>query len=252
MSETSWENVGLWYQNLVGEQGHYYHQNIILPGVMRLLEIKDIKQEHALLDLACGQGVLARQLPPHVQYTGVDISSTLINYAKKNAQRHHTFIQGDASKKIHLPAEHFTRAIIILALQNIEHPQNVIKNAALHLRKGGTFIIVLNHPCFRIARQSSWGVDEAKKLQYRRLERYMSPMNIPIQMQPSKGQTSRETMSFHHPLSDYFKWLKESNFVVDGFEEWISDKKSTGPKAKMENRAREEFPLFLAIRAIKV
>jgi len=34
-------------------------------------------------------------------------------------------------------------------------------------------------------------------------------------------------------------------------EEWISDKKSTGAKARMENRSREEFPLFLALLAQK-
>ena len=34
-------------------------------------------------------------------------------------------------------------------------------------------------------------------------------------------------------------------------EEWISDKRSMGKRAGMENRAREEFPLFLAILAKK-
>jgi hypothetical protein len=35
-------------------------------------------------------------------------------------------------------------------------------------------------------------------------------------------------------------------------EEWTSDKVSVGKAAKGENRARAEFPLFMAIRAVKV
>jgi hypothetical protein len=35
-------------------------------------------------------------------------------------------------------------------------------------------------------------------------------------------------------------------------EEWCSDKKSEGAAARMEDRARKEFPLFLTILASKV
>ena len=98
---------------------------------------------------------------------------------------------------------------------------------------------------------SLWGIDEAAKLQYIKINRYMTPMKIPLQAHPSKGQGSPTTISFHYPLSDYSKWLYEAGFVIDLIEEWISDKVSTGKTARMENRSREEFPLFLAIRAIK-
>jgi hypothetical protein len=41
--------------------------------------------------------------------------------------------------------------------------------------------------------------------------------------------------------------------MMDAMEEWSSHKKSTsGPKAGAENMAREEIPLFLAIRGRKV
>jgi len=41
-------------------------------------------------------------------------------------------------------------------------------------------VIVLNHPCFRIPRQSGWGIDEKNKLQFRKVIKYMSPMEIPL------------------------------------------------------------------------
>ncbi len=30
--QTSWQKVSRWYNDAVGEEGHYYHQHLILPG----------------------------------------------------------------------------------------------------------------------------------------------------------------------------------------------------------------------------
>jgi len=236
---TSWETSSSWYDKIVGDKGHYYHQHVIIPGILKLLQLKP---GHRLLDLACGQGVLARYLPQNVDYVGIDASFSLIQEAQKKS--HHHFIVGDVSKPLN--EGKFTHVSIILALQNIEEGGAVVKNAAVHLEKDGKCIIVLNHPCFRIPRQSAWGVDETKKLQYRRIDRYLSPLKIPIQTHPGT-QNSEKTWTFHHCLSDYTRWLQASGFVIEVIEEWVSNKKSLGGQARMENRSREEFPLFLAI-----
>jgi hypothetical protein len=36
-------------------------------------------------------------------------------------------------------------------------------------------VLLLTHPCFRVPRQSGWGWDEQRKLQYRRVDRYLTP-----------------------------------------------------------------------------
>lgn len=241
---TSWETSSSWYDKIVGEKGHYYHQHVIIPGALKLLQMKPGSR---LLDLACGQGVLARNLPSGVEYVGVDASPSLIQEAKKKSG--HRFIVGDASQPLN--EGKFSHASIILALQNIEDGKAVLNNASASLEPGGKCLVVLNHPCFRIPRQSSWGVDDAKKLQYRRIDRYLTPLKIPIQTHPGK-QESEETWTFHHPLSTYAKWMAESGLAIETIEEWVSDKKSTGANARMENRSREEFPLFLAILSRKL
>lgn len=250
-STTSWQHVGKWYNEKVGEEGHFYHQSIIIPQTIRLLNFSE-KQPASLLDLACGQGILSRHLPPFVSYVGIDAAPALIAAAKQyHQQASHQFLVGDVTKKLPLKQPSFTHASIILALQNIEHPLLVFKNASDHLQPGAPFIIVINHPCFRIPRQSSWKVDEENKIQYRRIDRYMSEMKIPIQTHPGKGKESPLTLSFHHPLSAYSRWLKEAGFAIDLIEEWCSNKQSEGRAAKMENRSREEIPLFMAILAQK-
>jgi len=46
--------------------------------------------------------------------------------------------------------------------------------------------------------------------------------------------------------------LKTNGLIVQDLEEWRSEKKSVGKWAKMEDRAREEFPLFLAVLGEKL
>ncbi len=250
-SSTSWEPVEKWYRGSVGDEGHYYHQHIVLPGVQRLLAIEKTAAP-SLLDLACGPGVLARHLPASIDYTGVDISPSLIKTAKaSDPNAKHNYVVADATHALPVKKCDFTHAAIVLAIQNMEHPKLALENAAKHLAKNGCLVIAMNHPCFRIPRQSSWKVDEEQKVQYRRIDRYSSPLSIPIQAHPSKGEQSATTWSFHHPLADYSRWLYEAGFAIELIEEWHSDKVSVGGAAKMENRGRSEIPLFMAIRAVK-
>jgi ubiquinone/menaquinone biosynthesis C-methylase UbiE len=245
---TSWEAAGKWYNKTVGERGHYYHQHVVIPGVVRLF---GIDSQSSVLDIGCGQGVLARSLPREVSYTGVDLAKNLISYAQQQDKNpKHEYIVADATKRISLSTQHFTHAAAILCLQNMEFPQNAIQNASGLLGKNGRFVMVLNHPAFRIPRQSGWGMGE-NKLQYRYENVYMSSQKIPITMHPGE-KSSAVTWSFHHPISFYIESLAKSGFVVETMEEWVSDKESVGKAAKMENRSRLEFPLFLTIVARKI
>ena len=246
---SSWEPVHKWYDALVGDSGHYYHREVILP---KLLNRWKLNESSSVLDIACGQGIFALQIPKEVTYFGVDLSPSLIQSAKKQDRNSkHTFQTVDACKPFTLPKKDFTHALILLAFQNFPNPLQALKNCSLHLKERSALTIVLNHPCFRIPRQSSWGIDEPKKLQYRRIDRYMTPMEIPIEAHPGKKQESTATLSFHHPLHEICNWLKMAGFWIEEMEEWCSNKDSTGPKARMENRARDEFPLFLAIHCVK-
>jgi ubiquinone/menaquinone biosynthesis C-methylase UbiE len=246
---TSWEPVEKWYRSIVDDEGHYFHRQIILPGVLKLMG----KEIRSVLDLACGSGVLANHLPANAAYLGVDISPTFIKTAQqKDTDNQHNYLVADVTKPLKLKKQDFTHATLILAAQNLDQPKAAFQNAANHLAAGAHFTLVLNHPCFRIPRQSSWGVDATNKVQYRRIDRYLSEMKIPIHAHPSKKEASASTLSFHHPLSSFVNWLFETGFVVETIEEWCSDKQSTGKNAKMEDRSRAEIPLFLAIHARKL
>lgn len=244
---TSWDNVSGWYNKLVSSDGHYYHQHVVIPGVLKLIKLK---QGDKFLDLACGQGVLARALPQNlnIEYCGVDIAQGLLDFAiKQNKNPKNKFIKADLSQDLNLEKKDFTHAAIILALQDLEFPQVVLQSAAKHLVENGQLIIVINHPHFRIPRQSSWQVDSINKLQCRQVNAYMSPMKIPLQANPSQGEKSKTMWRFHQPLANYMQFLAKAGFVVSNIEEWVSDKESQGKHAKMENRSRAEIPLFMTL-----
>jgi SAM-dependent methyltransferase len=204
------------------------------------------------LDLACGQGVLARHLPKKMKYIGVDASPSLIQSAQKNASDNQRFFVHDFTLALHIPKMHCSHACCVLALQNIFSVAPLLQSAWEHLKKNAPLILVLNHPSFRIPRQSSWGIDSEKKLQYRRMDCYMTPLKIPIQTHPSLRNQSETTWSFHYPLSIYSTLLKESGFTIDLIQEWCSNKKSQGKMATMENRSRKEFPLFMTLVARRI
>ncbi len=245
---SDWDAAEPWYSGCVGEKGHYYHQALVLPNALRLLKIQP---EESLLDLGCGQGVLARHLPKKTNYCGVDLSQKLIEEARKRQEnKEFSFIVSDVtSEKTQLKKTDFDKAAFILSLQNMAEGERAIATAARHLKKDGLLLLVLNHPCFRIPRQSSWGIDAPAKIQYRRVNRYLTPLDIPLQIHPGQGEKSETFYSYHRPLSDYFCWLAKNGFVVEALEEWSSDKKSEGSAARMEDRARKEIPLFLSLTA---
>lgn len=239
----SWEPVKDWYDNLVGDEGHYYHQNIIIPAVLKMIK-------GSVLDLACGQGILSRHLPETTEYLGVDLSKSLIDAAnKRNTKKNHRFLVSDVTD-LQKEIPQFDCVTLILAIQDIDNLEAAFTSAAKHTKKGGTFIIVMNHPCFRIPRQSAWGFNEQSKLRFRTLNAYMSQLSIPIKTNPGK-EASTQVIHHHRPLHAYFNALHKAGFLVSDLEEWISNKESTGKFKKAEDRARAEFPLFLCIKCIK-
>jgi ubiquinone/menaquinone biosynthesis C-methylase UbiE len=221
----------------------------MLPNLLRLV---DPRRGETIVDLACGNGYFAKAFSGEgAVVTGIDISEELIAIARKNtpAVSYHV---GKAEDCPIISSGAKDKVVIVLAIQNMEHVQKVFAEAARMLKLGGTIHVVMNHPAFRIPKASSWEYDDKKRVQYRRIDQYMSESTSAIDMHP--GMTnSPQTISFHRPLQYYMKALAKSGFAIDRFEEWISHKDSdSGPRAKAENDARKEIPLFLYLRAQKL
>ena len=247
---TDWGEVADWYDDLVGESGSEYHREVVLPGVLRLLALQ---KGDSAIDVACGQGVLCRILNERgVEVTGLDAAEPLIEVARQRGPESIRYRVGDAREMNHLPAASFTAAACVLAIQNIHPIQPVFAGMHRLLKPGGRLVLVMMHPSFRGAKETSWGWDKRQKVQYRRVDRYLVPRKTPIVTHPGKDPGAY-TWTFHKPLELYVKALRNAGLLIDSIEEWPSHKTSEpGPRAAAENTARKEIPMFMAIRAIKV
>lgn len=250
---TSWGKVADWYANHLKDDDTY-HQKVILPNLIRLM---NLQKTDKVVEFACGSGFFTKEIAEKVSETvGLDISPELIEIAQNTNDK-------ISNKKISLkylvaPAENTTlpnnfydKAVMVLALQNIKNLDQTILEMSRVLKKNGQIYLVLNHPTFRIAGHSSWQFDEKQNIQYRRIDKYMSETVKEIEMNPGQ-KLKKVTYSFNRPLQVYFKSFHKNGFYVTKLEEWISHKKSQKGKRQLpEDVARKEFPLFMALEAIK-
>ncbi len=264
--KTSWGKVAGWYSDLLEKEEGTYQKDLILPNLIRLMEIK---KGEAILDLACGQGFFTREfLKAGAKVIGVDVARELIHLANELTKKELPdakveFITSPADNISFIKENSIDKIVIVLAIQNIENVAGVFKECQRVLKLKGKIFLVLNHPAFRIPKQSSWEWDPStgsgQAIQYRRIDQYLSESKIEIQMHPSAGsgqapggRPDEKTISFHRPLQYYFKFLGKNGFAVDKLEEWNSHKKSQpGPRAKAEDKIRKEIPLFMCMEAIK-
>jgi SAM-dependent methyltransferase len=240
--------VAAWYDKLVGESGMDYHQHVILPAALRLLQPQ---KGEKVLDLCCGQGVFANAvLEARAEYVGVDASPKLIESARARVRHERAkFLISDATA----PAAgswadgSFDAAACIMAVHDLENLEQLFLNLSDAMKEHARGVVIFMHPCFRIPRQTHWGWDDDQKVQYRRLDRYGSPLAIPIQTHPGM-QTGQNTQFFHRPLAGYMNELAAAGLAIMGCEELYSHRRSQpGPRSRAEHRAAEEFPLFLAL-----
>ncbi|MBZ0301070.1 MAG: class I SAM-dependent methyltransferase [Anaerolineae bacterium] len=240
-----WDPVADWYDGWVGPHGSHHHRKLAIPAVMSLLEPRP---EVQILDVGCGQGVLA----PHIAdsgavYTGVDISPKMIAAARRHHPSRGRFLRGDArhlNRVSALRPHHFDAAVFLLSIEDINPLEEVIASAAWALRPAGALVILMRHPCFRVPRQSGWGHDEGRKLRYRRVDSYLTPLSVP--MKAYEHSRSGTTISFHRPLNQYVNALAAHGFAVDYLDELVTYEQGQN---RAERRANEEFPLFLVLRA---
>jgi ubiquinone/menaquinone biosynthesis C-methylase UbiE len=244
-TDTSWGKVADWYEDAFSQKGSYQHE-LIYPNLLRMASPQ---KGERVFDVGCGGGSFSAELiAKGCVVFGADISPELILLAKKKVPKGIFFVSS-AEDLSSVKEKDFDKAFIVLALQNIEKAGKAINEISRLLRPDGKLYVVLNHPCFRIPEFSEWGWNDS--VQYRRIDRYLSESKNDIMMHPGSNPDIK-TFSFHRPLQYFFKAFSKANLTVTRLEEWNSKKVSQpGPRARIEDRARKEIPLFMALECRK-
>lgn len=247
-TRTSWDPVAEWYVAWVGEEGSRQHRALSIPAAMALLAPRRGEQ---ILDVGAGPGVLAPAIArTGARYTGVDASPKLLAAARRAHGPHGRFILADARYLPAAPelrAASFDAAVFLLSIQDMDPLADVLRCAAWALRGGGRVVMVMTHPCFRVPRLSGWGWDDSRRMPYRRVDRYLTALPVPM---TTDGRAGRTTTRFHRPLQEYVNGLAAHGFLVDRLQEIPTAPDGTvGQRARAEALALQEFPVFLGLRA---
>lgn len=98
-----------------------------------------------LLDIGCGQGIASEKLDLVARrYTGVDISSTMLDRAR-TLYPGRKFVLGNACS-LPVPDDSIDAAYSIAAWHLLEDPLRAAQELKRVLKKGGHFLIVTAHP----------------------------------------------------------------------------------------------------------
>ena len=171
-----------------------------------------------VLDLACGQGVLARKLASRgYAVTGVDISRKLLNIGRDEEATTPlgvTYVEDDAGSLAKFADGSFDGVASNLAISDIDDLPASMKSVARVLKPEGWFVFAFPHPCF-YAPYARWIEADGQKgklvTQYFEEGRWW-PKNAEVRLLGQLG-------AHHRTLSTVLNSVVEAGMVLDRIAE---------------------------------
>lgn len=170
-----------------------------------------------ILDLACGQGVVARALAgPDRTVVGVDASAALLDIARREETRallNVTYVQDDACSLTALKPQSFDGVVCNLAFSDIDDLKSCFGAVRRVLKPGGWFAFATLHPCFTPPDADKVEVGDKLRLQvgqYFEEGRWWSA---------DANRLLARLGWQHRTLSSLLNLLLDAGFVLDRFAE---------------------------------
>src|SRR5580700_9615205 len=152
MPETlEWAQLAEWYDAKQGDDGDLWHRELIDPTLVALVgEVRGM----SLLDLACGNGYLARRFARQgARVVGVDASAPIVALAEGRERREPlgvVYHVSDAGAMPMLAAGSFDVVYSNMALMDMPDIVGPFREVARLLRPRGRFVASICHPCFDV------------------------------------------------------------------------------------------------------
>jgi ubiquinone/menaquinone biosynthesis C-methylase UbiE len=248
-----WEGLAAWYDERMGDRGDLWHRALIDPPLLRLVgPVEGLR----VLDLACGNGYLARRFARQgAQVVGVDASAPVLARARAREQRDRqgvTYHVADAAHLDVLEADSFDLVVCNMALMDIADAEGALRECGRLLRPRGALVASVIHPCFEVPGASAWVVErmDFRTTVWRKVRRYREVFADRIPWRTGSEEEFRYTPAFHRPLSWYFRALKAAGFVVTDFEE-------AAPTPEFRENSPQgdwiaEIPVHFVVRALQL
>lgn len=256
MAPGGWDRMAAWRDARSGETGDLWHRALIDPT---LLEVIGPVRGLTILEIACGNGYLARRFAREGarSVVGVDLSAPTLGRARARERAAPTgarFLLGDAANLRALPDRSFELVVANMALMDIEDGAGAVREAARVLAPGGRFVFSVCHPCFDTDDRSMWVVERGMASDgtfsdtvWRKVSGYRDEGKRSVPWDVGSGRSVR-TDSFHRTLATYSRLLRAAGLVISRLEE-------PSPRPEMldgspQGRYIREIPLHLVVEAI--
>jgi SAM-dependent methyltransferase len=226
--QARYDEIAHFYNDAVGD-------DLGDPAAGALLKLIPDVRERRVLDLACGQGRVSRELARRgAVVVGVDISGALLELARTIEQAAPlgvTFVHADVTSSEAIVDDSFDGVVCHFGLSDIDDLAAAIKTVARLLRPGGWFVFSILHPCF-----PGWGDD--------------APSSWPTgRGYFSEGWWLAENSGFrgkigsnHRTLSTYVNQLVEHGFALDR----VAEPQPVGEWLR-KNASEDLVPVFLVV-----
>jgi 2-polyprenyl-3-methyl-5-hydroxy-6-metoxy-1,4-benzoquinol methylase len=220
-----WDQKAAFWDALHGDEGNAFHRQLVTPAVERLLALQPGER---VLDVACGNGVLARRLAAlGGRVTAVDFSPALIAKAQQRGQPAGEPIQYgvvDATDEEALAAlgeGQFDAVVCTMALMDMPVIAPLYRAVHRLLAENGRFVFATAHPAFN----SSNPVFVAEQAEHEGRLVTTTAVKIgaylaipPVKAAGAVGEPATHTC-YHRPLHQLLGEAFGAGLVLDALEE---------------------------------
>jgi len=238
--QAAYDPIADWYDTQVrASDGLLPFHMLAIDALLGL--VGDVKGRDAC-DLACGQGILTRELAQRgARVVGVDLSQRLLDIAQReeaDAPLGATYRRDDAQTLATLADASFDAVTCNLALMDIPDFEATGSAVRRVLRPGGAFTFSITHPC--IVPPGSWWTTVGEGGPGRHVRGYFSEGYATLPDAPGvRGRVG----THHRTLATYLNTLADAGFTL----ERIVEPQATGAAAARQPGA-VEAPMFLVAR----
>jgi 2-polyprenyl-3-methyl-5-hydroxy-6-metoxy-1,4-benzoquinol methylase len=219
-----WETNAAFWDKRMGDTGNEWHKMLVEPATLRLL---NLRRGARVLDIACGNGQLARRMTQlGAQVVAVDFCTQFIKIAKSRKYGklidYRIIDATDESQLGSLEKHGFHAAVCTMALMDMANIEPLLTILPSLLRTDGCFVFSVMHPCFNaigmnhlVEFEETDNGEISKKLSIKVTE-YSTPTakkGLGIIGQPVTQYY------FHRPLNVIFNSCFDAGFVLDRLEE---------------------------------
>lgn len=244
-------NAATWDEKL-GHEGNDYHNLLVTPALERLL---GVRRGETLLDIACGNGLLARRLVRlGAKVIGIDFSEAMIANARRRSDDlgdQVEFQVVDATDEVALRrlGEHrFNAAMCPMGFMDMSTLDPLARALPSLLAPGGRFVFVLLHPCF-----ASTGTNRFAEEVYRD-GRYETVLGVRVTRYLTSAAQEGVFWNgqpvphyyFDRPLSALLEPFLDAGFALTGLEEPRFPKPPPDDASAYSWRRLDIPPLFAA------